>query len=111
MRTSFHHQSEAQPPNGPLTVTTSPDTPSICPATQSVCASAIEARHQAHFPDRGVGAEAAHAHMRAIVGAHIYPEKNLAAVYIDRILKGEKLFIGEGKMVGREGSRGRDGCV
>ena len=35
MRTSFHHQSEAQPPNGPLTVTTSPDTPSTCPATQS----------------------------------------------------------------------------
>lgn len=61
MRTSFHHQSEAQPPNGPLTVTTSPDTPSTCPARQSVCASAIEARHQAHFPDRGVGAEAAHA--------------------------------------------------
>jgi hypothetical protein len=28
MRTSFHHQSEAQPPNGPLTVATSPDTPS-----------------------------------------------------------------------------------
>jgi non-ribosomal peptide synthetase component E (peptide arylation enzyme) len=26
MRTSFHHQSEAQPPNGPLTVATSPDT-------------------------------------------------------------------------------------
>jgi hypothetical protein len=34
MRTSFRHQSEAQPPNGPLTAT-SPDTPSICPATQS----------------------------------------------------------------------------
>jgi poly(hydroxyalkanoate) depolymerase family esterase len=27
MRTSFHHQSEAQPPNGPLTAATSPDTP------------------------------------------------------------------------------------
>ena len=24
MRTSFHHQSEAQPPNGPLTAATSP---------------------------------------------------------------------------------------
>jgi hypothetical protein len=24
----FHHQSEAQPPNGPLTAATSPDTPS-----------------------------------------------------------------------------------
>jgi hypothetical protein len=36
MRTSFHHQSEAQPPNGPLTAATSPDTPSTCPATQSV---------------------------------------------------------------------------
>ena len=32
MRTSFHHLSEAQPPNGPLTVTTSPDTPSAPPA-------------------------------------------------------------------------------
>jgi hypothetical protein len=28
MRTSFHHQSEAEPPNGPLTAATSPDTPS-----------------------------------------------------------------------------------
>jgi hypothetical protein len=28
MRTSFRHQSEAQPPNGPLTAATSPDTPS-----------------------------------------------------------------------------------
>jgi hypothetical protein len=28
MRTSFHHQSEAQPPNGPLAAATSPDTPS-----------------------------------------------------------------------------------
>jgi hypothetical protein len=35
MRTSFRHQSEAQPPNGPLTAATSPDTPSTCPATQS----------------------------------------------------------------------------
>jgi hypothetical protein len=34
MRTSFH-QSEAQPPNGPLTAATSPDTPSTCPASQS----------------------------------------------------------------------------
>src|SRR5262249_6578424 len=31
MRTSFHHQSEAQPPNGPLTAATSPDTPSLSP--------------------------------------------------------------------------------
>ncbi len=44
MRTSFHHQSEAQPPNGPLTAATSPDTPSTCPARQSVSASAIEGR-------------------------------------------------------------------
>ena len=36
MRTSFRHQSEAQPPNGPLTAATSLDTPSTCPATQSV---------------------------------------------------------------------------
>ena len=35
MRTSFHHQSEAQPPNGPLTAGTSPDTPSTCSARQS----------------------------------------------------------------------------
>jgi hypothetical protein len=35
VRTSLHHQSEAQPPNGPLTAATSPDTPSTCPATQS----------------------------------------------------------------------------
>ena len=34
MRTSFHHQSEAQPPNGPLTAATSPDTPSPGPTTQ-----------------------------------------------------------------------------
>jgi hypothetical protein len=36
VRTSFHHQSEAQPPNGTLTAATSPDTPSDMPATQSV---------------------------------------------------------------------------
>jgi hypothetical protein len=36
MRTSFHHQSEAQPPNGRLTAATSPDTPSAAPASQSV---------------------------------------------------------------------------
>src|SRR6266566_4119504 len=35
MRTSFHHQSEAQPPNSPLTAATSPDTPSLGPTTQS----------------------------------------------------------------------------
>ena len=35
MRTSFHHQSEAQPSNGPLTAATSPDTPSPSPTTQS----------------------------------------------------------------------------
>src|SRR6266508_1255901 len=35
MRTSFRHQSEAQPPNGPLTAAASPDTPSHMPATQS----------------------------------------------------------------------------
>ena len=31
MRTSFHHQPEAQPPNGTLTAATSPDTPSHMP--------------------------------------------------------------------------------
>jgi hypothetical protein len=36
VRTSFHHQSEAQPPNGPLTAATSPDTPSHMPS-QAVC--------------------------------------------------------------------------
>jgi hypothetical protein len=35
MRTSFHHQSEAQPPNGLLTAATSPDTPSLAPTTHS----------------------------------------------------------------------------
>ena len=35
MRTSFHHQSKAQSPNGPLTAATSPDTPSPGPTTQS----------------------------------------------------------------------------
>jgi len=35
MRTSFHHQSEAQSPNDPLTAATSPDTPSPGPTTQS----------------------------------------------------------------------------
>src|SRR6266536_2127844 len=38
MRTSFHHQSEAQSPNGPLTAATSPDTPSPGPTTR-YCAS------------------------------------------------------------------------
>jgi hypothetical protein len=33
MRTSFHHQSEAQPPNGPLIAATSPDTPSSALST------------------------------------------------------------------------------
>jgi hypothetical protein len=32
MRTSFRHQSEAQPPNGPLTAAASPDTPSRMPS-------------------------------------------------------------------------------
>jgi hypothetical protein len=32
MRTSFRHQSEAQPPNGPLTAAASPDTPSHMPS-------------------------------------------------------------------------------
>jgi hypothetical protein len=32
MRTSFRHQSEAQPPNGPLTAAASPDTPSYMPS-------------------------------------------------------------------------------
>jgi len=35
VRTSFHHQSEAQPPNGTLTAATSPDTPSYM-ASQAV---------------------------------------------------------------------------
>ncbi len=41
MRTSFHHQSEAQPLNGPLTAATSPDTPSPCPARQCGICGAI----------------------------------------------------------------------
>jgi hypothetical protein len=37
MRTSFRHQSEAQPPNGPLTAATSPDTPSHMPSHAVGC--------------------------------------------------------------------------
>jgi hypothetical protein len=37
VRTSFHHQSEAQPPNGPLTAATSPDTPSYMPSHAVWC--------------------------------------------------------------------------
>jgi len=44
MRTSFHHQSKAQSPNGPLTAATSPDTPSPGPTTQS-CANPVSAEH------------------------------------------------------------------
>jgi hypothetical protein len=44
MRTSFRHQSEAQPPNGPLTAATSPDTPSTCPARQFRLCGACPAR-------------------------------------------------------------------
>jgi hypothetical protein len=57
MRTSFHHQSEAQPPNGPLTAVTSPDTPSAAPAnpvgirliTRRACKS--QSDHLCHFLD------------------------------------------------------------
>src|SRR6266446_2471823 len=45
MRTSLHHQSEAQPPNGPLTAATSPDTPSTCPARQSALPAAPATLH------------------------------------------------------------------
>ena len=38
MRTSFHHQSEAQPPNGTLTAATSPDTPSYMPSQAALMA-------------------------------------------------------------------------
>src|SRR5215510_12670623 len=44
MRTSLQHQSEAQPPNGPLTAPTSPDTPSTCPAKQFPLCGATPAR-------------------------------------------------------------------
>ena len=57
MQTSFRHQSEAQPPNGPLTAATSPDTPSTCPlwdmsrlqnyVPEGPSASGLSARHRA----------------------------------------------------------------
>jgi hypothetical protein len=50
VRTSFHHQSEAQPPNGTLTAATSPDTPSSTPGIQSVSAGAFLAC-QSRSPD------------------------------------------------------------
>jgi hypothetical protein len=48
MRTSFRHQSEAQPPNGPLTAAASPDTPSHMPshAVRPLCAMSPEALHR-----------------------------------------------------------------
>ena len=52
MRTSLHHQSEAQPPNGPLTAATSPDTPSTCPASQScLCGSCPSCQNSGDIPD------------------------------------------------------------
>jgi hypothetical protein len=45
MRTSFRHQSEAQPPNGPLTAAASPDTPSHMPSQ------AVRGK-KTHFCDR-----------------------------------------------------------
>ncbi len=55
MRTSFHHQSEAEPPNGPLTAATSPDTPSAAPASHSVSnAYGIGSRSNATIPRRFV---------------------------------------------------------
>jgi hypothetical protein len=61
MRTSIHHQSEAQPPNGPLTAATSPDTPSTCPARQSslhqlICERRSKRRGTAAFPCTQMGA-------------------------------------------------------
>src|SRR5437868_14316734 len=49
MRTSFRHQSEAQPPNGTLTAATSPDTPSHMPShAVGSLASAQPERHSRH---------------------------------------------------------------
>ncbi len=41
MRTSFHHQSEAQPPNGPLTAATSADTEWSCKGRRAVAGKAV----------------------------------------------------------------------
>jgi hypothetical protein len=54
MRTSFHHQSEAQPPNGPLTAASSPDTPSHHPSHAVGLCGAIPGLRKllvAAFPD------------------------------------------------------------
>jgi hypothetical protein len=49
MRTSFHHQSEAQPPNGPLTAATSPDLPPQ-PASPVSVGHVRAAKISARFP-------------------------------------------------------------
>ena len=53
MRTSFHHQSEAQSPNGPLTAATSPDTPS--PGRPALTPSSPSPRNTLDFPRFGAG--------------------------------------------------------
>jgi hypothetical protein len=56
MRTSFRHQSEAQPPNGPLTAAASPDTPSYMPS-QAVRSPRVVIRAAAKRQDPAMRAE------------------------------------------------------
>lgn len=63
MRTSFHHQSEAQPPNGPLTAATSPDTPSHMPS-QAVRSPPARVQDSQLDPRIDRSAESAHCSLR-----------------------------------------------
>src|SRR6266542_1804606 len=75
MRTSFHHQSEAQPPNGPLTAATSPDTPSTCPAKQSSLLRLVASlEHDECEKDRKATAPVAGGHF----GRRMYPSCRIA---------------------------------
>src|SRR6266536_3585313 len=79
MRTSFHHQSEAQSPNGPLTAATSPDTPSPGPTVFSFSCvvharmfafdSRISLAGQRNLDGRGLTAE----HRRSDRGEQTHP--------------------------------------
>jgi hypothetical protein len=75
MRTSFHHQSEAQPPNGPLTAAPSPDTPSICPARQSVSRNGVKVA-SGRSPDRS----RVHPVPQSSQGSNSFPPAAIAAL-------------------------------
>jgi hypothetical protein len=57
VRTSFHHQSEAQPPNGTLTAATSPDNPSHMPS-HAVWSLEANPAHMADNCGAGTGTQA-----------------------------------------------------